>query len=202
MNCNFLNCCICNCFMCLHTQPRKSSRSSKGKPVKPPSPFNWTPNGMTWTVKSKLVILCRQIGGARLHVMPRAGIKRSGIPYAEDRFHLSQGIFGAGKILAEYKVDIISIYDADNLEIMVCSLHCSVFKFEHLACAQQLFDIFPFKRVRPLMSSVSEIPSGALIRPSRINTLLHGVVCRRDRNCRLRQHQVEAIRLQCAVRDG
>jgi hypothetical protein len=143
----------------MDTQPRKSTRSSKGKP---PQPFNWTPHGKSWTVKSKQVILPRQIGRTRLHVMPCAEIKRSGLSHAGNGLYLSQGILRAGKILAEYKGEIISIDDANKLQMLVCSLHCSAFKAscrEHLLHAKQLSDDFLLERARPLTSSVSEIPS-------------------------------------------
>ena len=159
-------------------QPRKSTRSSKGKP---PKPFNWTPHGKSWTVKSKQVILPRQIGRTRLHVMPCAEIKRSGLSRAGNGFYLSQGILRAGSILAEYKGEIISIDDADKLQILVCSPHCCAFKAicrEHLLHAMQLSDGFLVERARPLTSSVSEIPSGALIRRSRLNTLWSGMSMR------------------------
>lgn len=103
--------------------PRISSRSTKGKP---PSPFDWTSNGKTWAVKGKQVILPRQIGGTRVHDMPRAEIKKSGITYAGNGLFVSEPILGAGYILAEYKGDIISIYDADILQMEVCALHCCV----------------------------------------------------------------------------
>jgi hypothetical protein len=44
--------------------------------------------------------------------MPCVEIKRSGLFQAGNGLYLSQGILGAGKILAEYKGEIISIDDA------------------------------------------------------------------------------------------
>ena len=118
-NCKFLeesNCKFLPRPHSMQTPPRKSSRSSKGKP---PAPFDWTSDGMAWTVHSKHVILPRQIGGTREHVTPRAQIKRSGISHAGNGFFVSERILGAGHILAEYKGEIISIYDAVILQMQV-----------------------------------------------------------------------------------
>lgn len=95
---------------------RRSSRSNKGTP---PPPFDWTWNGKCWTVKSKQVVLPRQVGGSRTHITPRSRITKSCIPWAGNGLFLCQGISRAGLILAEYTGKVISIHEADHLRTLV-----------------------------------------------------------------------------------
>ena len=127
---------------------RTSTRSNKGKP---PLPFNWTPHGKCWTVESKQVILPRQIGGTRVHLTPRAQIKKSGIKRAGKGLFLRQGVPRAGLILAEYKGKIISIHDADILQALVLvPLACVQ---NHTLCLQSFF-------ISHLFSHLSCVPKG------------------------------------------
>ena len=80
--------------------------------------IDWSANGVCWPVESKQVVLTRQIRGTRVHITPRAQIKKSGIPSAGKGFYVCHAI-PAGVILAEYSGKLIAIYDADNLQTLV-----------------------------------------------------------------------------------
>jgi hypothetical protein len=114
--------CCRNCRLqdSIQCRRRRVNRQGAARGSLPP---HSTSHGKSWTVKSKQVILPRQIGGTRVHVMTRAEIKRSGISYAGN----SRRILGAGYILAEYEGEIISIYDAEILQMQVSALHCPAF---------------------------------------------------------------------------
>ena len=99
------------------TPPRTSSRSNKGKP---PLSVDWSPNGRCWSVESKQVVLSRQIGGTRVHLTPRAQIRKSGIPSAGNGLYVCHAT-PSGVILAEYSGKIIAICDADDLLTLVSS---------------------------------------------------------------------------------
>jgi hypothetical protein len=132
---------------------RTSPRSNKGKP---PTRVDWTPDGMCWTVERKQVVLSRNIGGTRVHLTPRAQIRKSGIPSAGNGLFLCHAI-PAGSILAEYSGKIIAIHEADRLRTLV---RPTPFTRSH---GIFLIYISWVQRARPPTSFESAIPSGALI---------------------------------------
>ena len=87
--------------------------------------IDWSADGVCWPVEIKQVVLTRQIGGTRVHITPRAQIKKSGIPSAGKGFYVCHAIPAGiilaeySGILAEYSGKLIAIYDADNLQTLV-----------------------------------------------------------------------------------
>ena len=143
----------------MNTPPR-TSRPNKGKP---PLKFDWTADGMCWSVESRQVVLSRQIGGTRVHLTPRVEIRKSGIRSAGKGVYLCHAT-PAGSILAEYSGKLIAIHEAYSLRDRVRPKTCpSVTPFIVLLLIYNSC----FQRARQATSSVSAIRSGASIRRPR-----------------------------------
>ena len=99
-------------------------------------------------MESKQVVLSRQIGGTRVHLTPRAQIRKSGIPSAGNGLYVCHAT-PSGVILAEYSGKIIAICDADDLLTLVSSnpllcLHTHCISLIHIASAHHTHGLFSY----------------------------------------------------------